>query len=113
MAVSSIDGLVPQSVALPATVEELSALVRGAVAAGQAVYPVGGQTMFAFGMPPRKPGIAVELTRLNRVIDYPARDMTITVQAGIRMAELQAILAKENQELPVDVPCPADATLGG
>ena len=50
---------------------------------------------------------------LNRVIDYPARDMTITVQAGITIAELQTLLAAENQRLPVDVPHADRATLGG
>src|SRR5262245_41594584 len=39
--------------------------------------------------------------------------MTITVQAGITTAALQAELAKENQWLPVDVPGPERATLGG
>jgi glycolate oxidase FAD binding subunit len=47
------------------------------------------------------------------VIDYPTGDMTITVQAGITWEKLQTILAKENQRLPIDMPWPADATLGG
>lgn len=37
------------------------------------------------------------------VVDYPARDMTITVGAGLRIGELQQILQKENQQLPLDV----------
>ena len=59
------------------------------------------------------PGIALDTTALNRVIDYPARDMTITVQAGITLAALQAELAKEGQWLPIDVASPEKATLGG
>jgi glycolate oxidase FAD binding subunit len=39
--------------------------------------------------------------------------MTITVQAGITMGKLQAILAPENQRLPIDVPRADRATLGG
>jgi glycolate oxidase FAD binding subunit len=50
---------------------------------------------------------------LDQVIDYPARDMTITVRAGITIARLQEILAAENQRLPIDVPHPESATLGG
>lgn len=57
--------------------------------------------------------IEVRLDKLNRVIDYPARDMTITVEAGIRMAELTRILNAENQRLPIDVPQAEQATLGG
>ena len=44
----------------------------------------------------------VELGDMSSVIDYPARDMTITVQAGISLAELRKVLAEENQQLPID-----------
>ena len=47
------------------------------------------------------------------MIDYPARDMTITVQAGITLGRLQDLLAAENQRLPIDVPRADRATLGG
>src|SRR5262245_21138531 len=69
--------------------------------------------MLHLGLPPVKPGYAVDLRGLDQVIDYPARDMTITVRAGITIAKLQEILAKENQRLPVDIPDSEIATLGG
>jgi glycolate oxidase FAD binding subunit len=97
----------------PATVAEVCALVKEARAAGQGIYPVGGRTTLDVGMPPIKPGIALDTTALNQVIDYPARDMTITVRAGITIAALQAELAREGQWLPIDVPSPEKATLGG
>lgn len=100
-------------VAQPSSVTELSSIVCDAAAHGQAVFTLGGRTMLGLGLPPSKPGVAVDLRALDHVIDYPARDMTITVQAGITTAKLQAILAAENQQLPVDVPMPEQATLGG
>jgi glycolate oxidase FAD binding subunit len=109
----SIDGFGPLPVARPASVAELSALVRQAAVAGTAIYPVGGGTMLEYGLPPTKPGTAVDLRGLDRVIDYPARDMTITVQAGIPIASLRDVLRAEGQQLPVDVPLPDRATLGG
>lgn len=39
---------------------------------------------------------------MSAVVDYPARDMTITVEAGMPVQELQQVLAAENQQLPVD-----------
>src|SRR4051812_49910847 len=69
--------------------------------------------MLDVGLPPLKPGFAVDTTALTGVIDYPARDMTITVQAGITVRQLQETLAKEGQWLPVDVPHPEAATIGG
>src|SRR5262249_14483412 len=100
-------------VAQPTSIAELGQIVRDAAAQGQAVFPLGGRTMLGLGYPPSKPGIGLDLRSLDQVIDYPARDMTITVQAGITIAKLQAILAAENQQLPVDVPLPEQATLGG
>ena len=100
-------------VAQPITIAEVGQTVREAAAQGQSVFPLGGRTMLGLGFPPNKPGIGVDLRSLDQVIDYPARDMTITVQAGTTISKLQAILAAENQQLPVDVPLPEQATLGG
>jgi glycolate oxidase FAD binding subunit len=109
----SIDQATPLSINRPTTVAELGDLVKRARASSQGVYPVGGRTTLDVGMPPLKPGIAIDTTALSRVIDYPARDMTITVQAGITIARVQAELANEGQWLPVDVPEPEKATIGG
>jgi glycolate oxidase FAD binding subunit len=39
--------------------------------------------------------------------------MTIVVEAGVRMADLAAMLAAEGQHLPIDVPRAAEATISG
>jgi glycolate oxidase FAD binding subunit len=77
------------------------------------VYPLGGGTSLDYGFPAIRPGIGLELRALQGVIDYPARDMTITVEAGVTLAALAARLAQEGQEVPFDVPCPEQATVGG
>jgi len=97
----------------PLTAAELCTLVRAAAAEGRAVYPRGGGTLFDLGPPPARPGYVVHMTGLHQVIDYPARDMTVTVQAGITIARLAEVLGGEGQRLPVDVPRPDQATLGG
>src|SRR6266851_6397233 len=97
----------------PATVTELGDVVRRAAENGLGLFPRGGGTHSHIGYAPAKPGFAVDMTAMDQVIDYPARDMTITVQAGITLAKLQAILAAENQRLPIDVAEPERATLGG
>ena len=109
----SIDGFGPLTVVRPPSVADLAELIRRAAADGTAIYPVGGGTMLDYGLPPTKPGTAADLRGLDRVIDYPARDMTITVQAGIAIGQLQDTLKAEGQQLPVDVPFPDRATLGG
>jgi glycolate oxidase FAD binding subunit len=103
----------PLPVLRPPSVAELGGIVRRVAGDNQAVYALGGQTLLDFGLPPTKPGLAVDVRNLAQVIDYPARDMTITVQAGISIARLQQLLAAENQRLPIDVPKSDRATLGG
>ena len=53
------------------------------------------------------------MSQLNRLIDYPARDMTITVEAGMRIDILKQTLAAERQQLPIDIAQHERATLGG
>jgi glycolate oxidase FAD binding subunit len=113
METCQIDDCPPLPVLLPSTPAEVGDIVRRSSTENQAIYPVGGRTMLDLGLPPARPGVAVAVRNLARVIDYPARDMTITIQAGITLARLQELLATENQRLPVDVPRPDRATLGG
>jgi glycolate oxidase FAD binding subunit len=108
-----IEDLGPLPVLQPASAGELGELVRRAAVENQAVYPLGGQTLLDLGLPPGRPGIGVDVRALAQVLDYPARDMTITVQAGITLAKLGELLATENQRLPIDVPQAERATLGG
>jgi glycolate oxidase FAD binding subunit len=109
----SIDDFGPLSVERPKSVAECGEIIRRIGVENRAIYPVGGGTMLGFGLTPTKQGIAVDLRDLNQMIDYPARDMTITVQAGITVERLQEVLKSEGQQLPVDVPLPERATLGG
>ena len=97
----------------PTSAKEVADRVREACASQTAIYPIGGGTSLDFGLVPRRAGIGIGLKGLNRVIDYPARDMTITVEAGITMQQLAGTLAAERQWLPVDAPQPEQATLGG
>ena len=91
----------------------LAAALASAHAQGTAVYPIGGGTSLDFGLPATIPGIGLTTTNLNRVIDYPARDMTVTVEAGITLETLAQTLAAERQWLPVEGAQPQAATLGG
>ena len=97
----------------PATVAELAQTVAEESTRRTAIYPVGGGTSLNYGLPGKKPGIALSLAGLNQIVDYPARDMTVTVHAGITLETLSAALASENQQLPFDVPAESAATLGG
>jgi glycolate oxidase FAD binding subunit len=97
----------------PADAAGVADVVGNCFLSSTAIYTIGGGTSLEVGLPAKKPGIGIVTTSLDRVIDYPARDMTVTVEAGIRMTELQKLLAGKRQRLPVDCPQPERATLGG
>ena len=98
----------------PSSVTELHRFMQSEVAPQHtAVTPLGGKTALRCGYPLRRQATELDLTGLKQVIDYPARDMTITVEAGIRVRELQRTLAEERQRLAVDIPQAASATIGG
>lgn len=97
----------------PATAAELAAAVRQAHADRTPLYPVGGGTSLDYGLAVSQQGIGLSTAALDRVIDFPARDMTITVEAGITLAQLAETLRAERQWFPVEAGQPAEATLGG
>jgi glycolate oxidase FAD binding subunit len=92
---------------------DVAETVRAAYEAKLAVYPVGGGTALDYGIAPTRPGTHLDLRGLNKIVDYMPRDMTIVVEAGVRMADLAAVLAAEGQQLPIDVPRAGEATIGG
>src|SRR3990172_2394355 len=91
----------------------VAAAVRAAHAARQPVYPLGGRTSLDYGVTPKLAGRGLDLAGLSRIVDYTPRDMTILVEAGVRVADLAATLAAEKQHLPIDLPRAAEATIGG
>ena len=97
----------------PADQAELVQTMQEAFVDATPIYPMGGRTSLKFGLPPRDTGIGLSLGGLKRIVDYPARDMTITVEAGITIDQLAAALAKEKQRLPIDLADAHRATLGG
>lgn len=88
-------------------------MVGEAHAAATPLYIVGGGTSLGYGLRPRDSGLALSTAKLSRVIDYPARDLTVTVEAGMTMRALAELLATERQRLPIDVPQADRATIGG
>lgn len=109
----AVDGVVPQAVAMPGTVEEVAEVMRLAHRVGAAVIPWGGGTAVSLGNLPQRYDIALSLTRLNAVVEHEPADLTATVLAGRTLVDFQTHLSSAGQFLPLDPPCPSEATIGG
>jgi glycolate oxidase FAD binding subunit len=97
----------------PATADALALALCAANDAGQAVAPRGGGTQLDLGMPPSRLDLVLHTTGLNRVVEYEPADLTITVEAGLRLSDLQALLGEQGQFLALDPALEPEATIGG
>lgn len=109
----TLDGLVPVTVESPDSAEALALILKNANAANQLVVPVGGGTMLELGAPLARADIALDLTHLDRVLDYQPANLTVQCEAGMTLEALNRVLGAQGQMLPLDPPFPARATLGG
>jgi glycolate oxidase FAD binding subunit len=109
----SIAGMVPKRVVAPSSVAELAAAVADVVAAGEALVPLGRGAHRGLGHAPARYDVALVTAGLATIRDHQPADMTVTVEAGVTLAELDAVLARAHQWLPVDPALPADTTVGG
>jgi glycolate oxidase FAD binding subunit len=109
----SIDGIVASEVVVPGDAEETAAFLAEAAALGRAVSPVGGGTALNLGNPPERVDYVLSTERLAGVIDYEPTDLVMSVGAGARFGDVQAVLAEHGQRLPLDPPGGSDATIGG
>ncbi|NUW37516.1 FAD-binding oxidoreductase [Nonomuraea sp. SMC257] len=107
----AVGGVTPRWVALPETVEEVSAVLRACAEGDLALTPAGGGTKLHWGAPPERCDVLLDLCCLNEVLEHAAGDLVVRVQAGVTMGALAGVLAAEEQELALDAP--PEATVGG
>ena len=80
-----------------------AAEVAEIVAAGRPLEIVGGGTKRGVGAV-RGAGTVMSVARLNRVVDYAPEELVLTAQPGVRLTDLEALVAAEGQMLPFEPP---------
>ncbi len=109
----AIDGVTVGETVVPQSAEEIAAILADASQLEKAVIPVGGGTSLALGNPPRAADFALSTRALSGVIDYEPTDLVLSVGAGARFGDVQAVLGEHGQRLPLDPAGGDDATIGG
>ncbi len=97
----------------PPTPQAMAELLGQASSQRKRVMPVGGETRLSYGNPVIAPDWIVSTTSLNQILDYEPDDMTISVGAGVTLAELHDLLASKGQAMPIETWDSASATIGG
>lgn len=109
----AIDGLQPHLVVTPGSAQEIANVIRLANQHGLTTLARGGGSRMHLGAIPEPFDILIETSKLTRLLEHEAPDLTCQVEAGITLADLQARLATKGQWLPLDPPDAARTTIGG
>ncbi|MBU1743817.1 MAG: FAD-binding oxidoreductase [Proteobacteria bacterium] len=111
----AVDGLAPKAVVIPGSVEEVSRLLAYASLEKLAVVPRGNGTKMAAGGIPLKVDLVLSMLRINRITEHDIPNLSLSVEAGITLAEVQKKLAGAGKGsfLPLDPPYSEQATIGG
>ncbi len=97
----------------PSSPQELASALAEAAGRGQTIALFGNNSKKLMAGPVMPADVEVSTAGLDRVIQYEPRDLTISVEAGMRYAALRELLAKNNQMIPLDPPFAEECTIGG
>jgi len=107
-----------QAVALPASAEEASAIMRLASEHDVPVFPLGGNTGLCFGAVPTAggngaTGIVVGMRRMNRIRHLDQAGNVISVDAGITLSAVHEAAAEADRQFPLHLGSEGTAQIGG
>jgi len=108
----SVEGVEPDFVVEPGSIEEISDVMKLAAREGLAVAPRGGGTKMHIGDPPRTLDLIVSTVRMNEVLEHTPGDQIVRLEAGVKLEDLQENVSGSDQMLAIDPP-ESGATIGG
>jgi FAD/FMN-containing dehydrogenase len=103
----------PLAIALPASIDEVQAIVRWANELNVALVPSGGRTGLSGGAVAANGELVLSLERMNRALDFNAVDRTLTVQPGITLQAVHDASAEHGLLYPVDFAARGSCSIGG
>jgi glycolate oxidase FAD binding subunit len=105
----------PESVYLVCSqdIEVLANVVKIAIQEKIPIIPCGNGSKLDWGSLIKQNPLLVSTQKCDRIIEHAVDDLTVTVEAGVKLADLQAKLRANQQFLPIDPAFPTTATIGG
>ena len=97
----------------PKTVDALAKIVKQASQNQWRILICGNGSKLTWGNLSQDINLVISTQKCDRLIEHAVGDLTVTVEAGMKLADLQAVLRSHNQFLPIDPSYPQTATLGG
>ncbi|MBD2516046.1 FAD-binding oxidoreductase [Nostoc sp. FACHB-973] len=106
-------GNLPSCIVYPRTQEQLAAVLATAHKNNWRILPFGSGSKLSWGGLAKGIDVVVSTERINQLIEHAVGDLTVTVEAGMKFSNLQALLANSRQFLALDPTAPDSATIGG
>lgn len=103
----------PEVVVFPTTTQQVSDIMKVAQAYGIPVTPRGAATNLSGGSLPVQGGIALVLTKMNRILEIDTKNLVACVEPGVVNQDLQDALAERGYFYPPDPASMKVCTLGG
>jgi glycolate oxidase FAD binding subunit len=97
----------------PSSAEDLAEILEDAALHRKTISVLGSGTKRLMAGPLLPSDITLGTTGLRRVLQYEPNDLTISVEAGHPLCDLQELLARNGQMIALDPPFAAKATIGG
>jgi glycolate oxidase FAD binding subunit len=97
----------------PATIDDLASALRDASTQRQTITLAGHNTKRLMAGPIEPSDVTISTTRLNRILQYEPRDLTISVEAGLPYRDLSQTLTANRQMVPLDPGFAEECTVGG
>jgi FAD/FMN-containing dehydrogenase len=99
----------------PGETEEVAAILKLANETKTSIVPQGGNTGLVGGQIPDETGheVVVSLERLDRVRDIDLASNTMTVEAGLVLAQAQQVAASAGRLFPLSLASEGSAQIGG
>jgi glycolate dehydrogenase FAD-linked subunit len=110
---ASIEGAVPDAVVLPATTEQVAAVIKLAARHHVPVVPRGAGTGLSGGAVTIRGGIALQVTRMRRILEIDAVAQTALVEPGVVNQELTLAAASHRLFYAPDPSSQKACTIGG
>lgn len=103
----------PETVVFPSSTDQVVAIVKLAGRYGVPLVPRGAGSGLTGGAVPERGGLVLSFTRMNRILEIDAANLTVLVEPGVVTADLHTAVESRGLFYPPDPASMTFCTIGG
>ncbi len=109
----AVDGKAPKLIVHPSSPDEISGILHIANEEGYSICPWSRGTKIGIGNIPKSMDIVLSMSRFTHIIEHDRANLTVTVESGVTLSDLQKALKDKGQFLPIDPMFSSMCSVGG